>query len=613
MVCSLRQHLVWCVAPVLACGSGGAPDGSATTSTTVTSTADTSTGSQGSGQPTSSSSVDADASANATSSEVSGAPTETGSSSSGAGSEPDTGTSTGMSTGTSTGTGTGTGTGTSTGTGTGTGTGTDTDTGTGTGTDTDTDTDTGFSLCKANEEPDAPPKCKEFAPPSSFDAEIQWTFTPLDGRVYSQTTPLVANLTDDNGDGAIDLCDTPDVVLLGFGTSQPFLGRLYVLDGATGALHFSIGPDVHWRHTPALGDIDGDGLIEIVAQAATGDRIVAFEHDGTVKWESEKFLAKEASSGPAVALADVDNDGDVEIIFSDALLDHEGNLLWLSGATNFASPATAAADLDGDGDLEIIYPSGAYHHDASVYYTSPIPTGFPQIADFDGDGEPEVLITSTTGLAMLEHDGQIKFKGLTPVGGIAFDYFRPAAVHDFDGDLISEFAVSSANKYTVYEGDATIVWSAAISDKTGAAGGTAFDFLGDGVAEAIYGDEKFMFIFDGQGIPLVKEPRSSATITEYPVVADVDNDGSAEILVVSSPFILFQNLPNPYPTLQVIRDKEDRWVQARRIWNQHTYHVTNIREDGTVPQFEPPSWKQLNTYRTNAQLDNGTVCSPVPQ
>ncbi len=65
--------------------------------------------------------------------------------------------------------------------------------------------------------------------------------------------------------------------------------------------------------------------------------------------------------------------------------------------------------------------------------------------------------------------------------------------------------------------------------------------------------------------------------------------------------------------LQVIRDAEDRWVPARRIWNQHTYHVTNVREDGTIPPQEPKHWDLLNTFRTQAQIDGGGVCKPPPE
>ncbi len=89
-------------------------------------------------------------------------------------------------------------------------------------------------------------------------------------------------------------------------------------------------------------------------------------------------------------------------------------------------------------------------------------------------------------------------------------------------------------------------------------------------------------------------------------VAVIDNDGSAEIVVVSNEYLE----EPPSPTVQVIRDKMDRWIQARRIWNQHTYHVTNVREDGTIPQFEPPAWKRLNTFRTNAQIEDGGLCAP---
>ena len=118
----------------------------------------------------------------------------------------------------------------------------------------------------------------------------------------------------------------------------------------------------------------------------------------------------------------------------------------------------------------------------------------------------------------------------------------------------------------------------------------------------MYADEVSLFVFDDTGTPLLSVPRDSTTFMEYPVVADVDNDGSAEIVVVSE-------MP-PAPTLQVIRDAEDRWIQARRIWNQHTYHVTNVREDGTIPAVEPPHWTLLNTFRTNAQIEGGELCIP---
>ena len=162
--------------------------------------------------------------------------------------------------------------------------------------------------------------------------------------------------------------------------------------------------------------------------------------------------------------------------------------------------------------------------------------------------------------------------------------------------------------YAVYEADATLVWMADVKDNSGLATGTAFDFLGSGTAQAMYGDEDLLHVFDGDGTPLLQVPRTSRTAIEYPVVADVDNDGSAEIVVTSSDPIT--GMGEASPTVQVVRDAEDRWIQSRRIWNQHAYHVTNVREDSTIPQFEKPSWESFNTYRTNSQIEGGGDCIP---
>ena len=133
----------------------------------------------------------------------------------------------------------------------------------------------------------------------------------------------------------------------------------------------------------------------------------------------------------------------------------------------------------------------------------------------------------------------------------------------------------------------------------------ANQFIADITAEAIYADETNLFVFGDDGTVLLQTPRSSGTLIEYPVVADVDNDGSAEIVVVSN-----ETFGNQTPLLQVIQDVDDRWIQARRIWNQHAYHVTNIREDGTLPSPPVNNWETLNTFRTNAQIEGGTVCVP---
>ncbi len=468
----------------------------------------------------------------------------------------------------------------------------------------------GTPSCTVVDDMNAVGECEESAPPDSFEPDIQWTWTGPDPNLFSIVTPLVANLTDDDGSGTIDLCDIPDVVVVASSSSgsPSTAGTIYVLDGETGTLQFAIAQAVDHSVTPAIGDIDADGLPEIVT-ALVGGGLVAFQHDGTTAWMASTGWG--AAYSGAIALADLDEDGDVEIIAGNIVADHLGTTLWTAPQPAGNWSATTAADLDGQPGLEVVLGHAAYHADGSEYYVnSGISPGYPQVANLDDDPDPEVLVTNINGLNLLEHDGTTVFSGSRPTGDGAGSttWLRPATIHDFDGDGIAEFAVSSANHYTVYDRTGTIRWTADVSDQSGIAAGTAFDFLGDGGAEAMYADENDMFIFDDVGQPILQIPRTSGTLSEYPVVADIDNDGSAEIVVVSNNYGA-----KPSPTVQVIRDVDDRWIQARRIWNQHTYHVTNVREDGTIPAVEPKSWSQLNTFRTNAQIEGGGLCIPPPE
>ncbi|MEZ4427396.1 MAG: VCBS repeat-containing protein [Nannocystaceae bacterium] len=466
--------------------------------------------------------------------------------------------------------------------------------------------------CKVVDELDAIGDCGQEAPADSFNPEVQWTWGGNNTSV--SVIPLVANLTDDNDDGEIDLCDTPDVVIV----VGSLTGSIVVLDGADGHEHFTIPTPVNPFYTPAIGDIDNDGLPEIATASGKPHKLVVFEHDGALKWTSAATW--NTAQGGAIAIADLDNDGSPELLADGAVFDADGNLMWQAPEQTgwlLAQKNTVpiAADLDNDGDQEVILGQSAFQHDGALIYEHlEITPGYPQVANLDNDSDPEILINNSNGVTILEHDGTVKFLNARPngdpVGPIGNNWFRPATVHDFDGDEHAEFAVSSAAHYTVFKKSLATSWIVNVQDGSGWATGTAFDFLGDGVAEAMYADEINLYVYDGEsGAVLLDVPRSSSTLIEYPIVADVDNDGSSEIVVVSNtPFEGDQTSP----AVQVIRDAEDRWIQARRIWNQHSYHVTNVREDGTIPQFEQPSWQSINTYRTNAQIEDGSVCKPMP-
>jgi hypothetical protein len=129
----------------------------------------------------------------------------------------------------------------------------------------------------------------------------------------------------------------------------------------------------------------------------------------------------------------------------------------------------------------------------------------------------------------------------------------------------------------------------------------------------VYGDECYMRVYRGSdGEVLLQIPSTSATIHEYPLVADVDADGNSEIVIVANDRVASlrtQCLSGDAPWdgarrgLFVYGDTRDQWMRTRRVWGQHTYHVTDLLSNGSVPAVEVDNWSTpgLNNYRQNVQ------------
>ena len=504
----------------------------------------------------------------------------------------------------------------------------------------DGDGDGDGDACAAPLDEGKPLPCELQAQPGSFAPVLQWEWEGdlENGNTFVISTPLVGNFTDDNDDGSIDLCDTPDVIVSAF-SPETFTNidliygssaKLYVLDGADGSLHFSIDDPITWFAIPALADIDGDGEPEIIAPQTISGNLMAWKTDGTRvegfddSWvEPGEPVTPTLEVGSPIAVHNLDEDGLPEILMGKWIFDASGQFLAeLDVGPQVPYRALVVADLDEDGINEIVAGHRAWSYTGSgmltAYFDAAVTAGQPQVADLTGDGHPEVLITSSEGVSVLDYQGNVliaEFKPSSePTGALAWE--RPATVHDFDGDGQAEFAFSIADTYMVLEmvddGGWTLQTLAQwpVLDASGLAAGTAFDFLGDGDAEAMYADEDVLYVWessDDQLEPYVAEGRTSRTIVEYPVVADVDNDNSAEIVVVSN--------ENPSggvtsPPVQVYGDMNNRWIPARRIWNQHAYVITNVREDGTIPADPRHSWKTFNSFRTNSQIENNLGCIP---
>jgi hypothetical protein len=248
----------------------------------------------------------------------------------------------------------------------------------------------------------------------------------------------------------------------------------------------------------------------------------------------------------------------------------------------------------------VITGGSAYNYDGTLKWKSSIGGNFGAIGNFDADSFPEIAVKTGNSVALLEHTGAVKWGPIAVPGGGG----GPITVADFDGDGEPEIGTAGASNYVVFETNGSIKWQSPTRDfSSRLTGSSVFDFEGDGKAEVLYGDELNFRIFDGAtGKVLFKTPNPSGTLVEYPLIADIDNDGHAEIIVVSN------NYAFPGTTgIRAFENRNDNWMPTRAIWNQHSYHINNVNDDGAIPQYESASWLSHNTYRLNTFADRNAL------
>jgi hypothetical protein len=268
--------------------------------------------------------------------------------------------------------------------------------------------------------------------------------------------------------------------------------------------------------------------------------------------------------------------------------------------------------------------------------------GFAAIADFNADGKPDIALVSSKmddqKVSIIDYQGN---RFLMPPQSAQNGWGGAPTVADFDGDKRPDLATAGSAYYYVYSPDCAmsptplrctgqdegVLWQAETQDiSSGSTGSSVFDFNGDGIAEVVYRDECWLRVFNGpDGKKLFAAPVTSGTALDEPVIADVDSDGHAEIVVAADGaqndgcrtgrWSTELGVPHPGVSfgIRVFEDPDDRWAPARPLWNQHSYHITNINDDRTVPVRETESWKAHNTYRQNLpQSRAGSEPRPDP-
>jgi len=586
------------------------------------------------------------------------------------------------------------------------------------------------------------------APGDAFPGHRNVLSTPmvvdfdLDGNPATKQPSIVFVTYTDSDDGNLASC---------VGDATHF-GIIRVVDGATCAIQVTLPAHVIASSPVALGDLDRDGRADIVAHRVGGG-VIALGYGGTpaawrVLWDTPVPAAADQCYWSGPSIHDLDDDGAPEvmqggIVYSatgvvrsttfaivpdDGFTDHDTPP---DGVADYDGIGTipVIADLDGDGAPELTDGTRILEWTGNDWVETAMSlggAGQTAVADFGTfgsapamdmplvkDGKPEIVVVANRRVRVMTSAGRVVFGpvalGPAPVGRDNFG--GPPTIADFDGDGRVEFAVAGSNQLTVYDLDCLpgasaaacpsrrtdgILWGRTAQDFTSSVTGVAvFDFEGDGRSEVVYADECFTRVHDGRsGDVIFSASHTSCTWYENPVIADVDADGHAEIVVPGNdacpqqvpgpgfcPAVdpIFEGLrctvsadcpsgarcrkddpssatelarcrctaavqcgtgytcadppAGPAPGgmvcrathapagqfdrgVRVLRDRLDRWVAARPVWNQHAYAITNVGDRGEIPRSS--AWLQnfrvtgLNNFRQNVPGMGGQGAPGAP-
>ena len=449
------------------------------------------------------------------------------------------------------------------------------------------------------------PSVAEPIAPFAMEPKWQWNssdFMPQYNQVMS--TPVIVQLNDDNNDGVINNSDVADIVVVTFKNGDYSHGVVRALSGINGTelWDYSQGAIMaDAAFSVGAADFDNDGVVEIIATSRFEDFVSVVDNNGVAKKQIGKINSGWRTTSD-IAIADINNDGSLEFTLGDAVYNYDTGSLF-----NFnRSPTSTIFDSNNDGIQEVFTKGELLDENGAVLwsYEGENDVWFSSVADIDDDKKPEIILSIPSGtlsqeksrIVVLEHNGNVKWEVNTEAnsGGGA------QAISNFLGSTRMGIVNAGYTAVTMYDKDGQLVWSVANDDEwSGKIGVSAYDFNGDGIDEVIVQDHLTVRVLNGvNGEVLSTVDNSTASLWEYPIVVDLEGDNNAELVVVSNNYDSRWSINNGV-TVYGAADSSKPWKNATRIWNQHSYHQTNISQDGQIPKVEKPSWLNNNTYRSS--------------
>ncbi len=319
----------------------------------------------------------------------------------------------------------------------------------------------------------------------------------------------------------------------------------------------------------AGGDFNNDGIPDFVVTAGSTVYVLAGNGDGT-------YQPAYGSAGPAnsvinrINVADFNNDGNLDLIingkigttgFVATMLGNGNKSFQAPVVTNYSGPASAytvVGDFNRDGVLDVALiwaggiktmlgnSNGTFQSPINSYFSTYVGENGIAIADFNGDGIPDLVITandpsSTNGFAFVGvclGNGDGTFQDIVQVAGSGANYVGAitAAIADFNGDGKLDIATAIQTAGPVIEGLINI--SLGNGDGTFDAGVSVpnvplvttpllvGDFNADGNLDLATGG----YFYYGQGNGTFPTSNGSANAPTFVLAEDANNDGLLDVI-----------------------------------------------------------------------------------
>ena len=396
----------------------------------------------------------------------------------------------------------------------------------------------------------------------------------------------------------------------------------YTIDSNTSSAH---------RRRLAVGDVDNDGLNEVVIKSPTGWLYV---YNGSGSTWTQNTIDTSGSGNLGLAIGDIDDDGYNELIigFDEAVIMYNGSgSIWsnttiVENVTAFNLKANrtdganglAIGDADNDGDNEIVIGTYSVASNHSVIIIDGSGTSWSNntidnnthirvedllIADADNDGDNEIVIitSATTDARLIVYNGSGSGWTKTQITK-NFGNFYSLAVGDADDNNLNEIAVGSigdiSSNISVYNGsDST--WTSNIiapnltdksrlNDVRSLAIGDADN---DGDNEVVAAVRHSMdLLFDGSGSSWTNYT-IDATTSDYPhtvVISDADNDGLNDIVIMSNATYIYTGSTTEWNATEDLNDQS----YTTTVYCNDTFgYETSANSTFNVNPSSPPEQK----------------------